>query len=211
MRGWEYIQTFIQFNKFDPLEQDVISEDAIEVLEAANYLQIESLQSKVVKYIKTFINKVNHLHYYNNFVSTRGIQALGNFIKSTIIKPAEQVRKRKYGKFDLTVSLGHFDFKCHKAVLSAASSKIKDYITANPSCQQIDGTKVGVNFENAQNVYNLLELVYLDSASIIGFTSVFDAISVFQVLQDFKFSSKYVESCLSYLKRKVNMENIRQV
>jgi len=211
LRGWEYIQTFIQFNKFDPLEQDVISEDAIEVLEAANYLQIESLQSKVVKYIKTFINKVNHLHYYNNFVSTRGIQALGNFIKSTIIKPAEQVRKRKYGKFDLTVSLGHFDFKCHKAVLSAASSKIKDYITANPSCEQIDGTKVGVNFENAQNVYNLLELVYLDSASIIGFTSVFDAISVFQVLQDFKFSSKYVESCLSYLKRKVNMENIRQV
>ena len=55
LRGWEYIQSFIQFNKFDPWEQDVISEEAIDVLEAANYLQIESLQSKVVKYIKNLL------------------------------------------------------------------------------------------------------------------------------------------------------------
>ena len=120
--AWKII---IQYITQDIKSEIKNGETAIAVLEASNYLQIETLQNYAVIHIKKYINRSNHLNFHNDFVASRGIKTLGEYINSTIIKPAESVRRRKYGKFDLTITLGQFDFRCHKFVVSAASKKIE--------------------------------------------------------------------------------------
>ena len=104
--AWEAIEVFIKENKYIGKN----CAEAVEVLEGANYLQIEALQTLAVADIKQYICQTNHVDFYNNFVASRGIKELGDFINSTIVRPSENIRRRKYGKFDLAIKLGHFSF-----------------------------------------------------------------------------------------------------
>ena len=65
---------------------------AFEVLQASNYLQMDSVQADTVEYLKKLVSKTNFLTVYD-FAVLRGINTLSNYITSTIIKPAEVYRK----------------------------------------------------------------------------------------------------------------------
>ena len=63
-------------------------QDAFEVLQASNYLQMDKVQDATVEYLKKLVSKTNFLTVYD-FAVLRGITSLSSYITSTIIKPAE--------------------------------------------------------------------------------------------------------------------------
>ena len=91
---------------------------------------MDSVQADTVEYLKKLVSKTNFLTVYD-FAVLRGITTLSNYITSTIIKPAEVMRRRKYGGFDLNLKLGQLVFKCHWSVLSSMSQKIKSVLGDN--------------------------------------------------------------------------------
>ena len=182
-------------------------EDAMEYLNAANYLQIESLQNYLAKgkIIKQFVKKNNHVTMFNDFASARGIKHLGDYIRSSLIKPAEMARKRKYGKFDLTFELGQFQYLCHKTIISSVSRKIRCFITSHQDASVISLQDLGIK-SCPQSIFDLLELIYLDRDSI-SFNSVEDALAVLKNFRELEFSSNYFDTCYNYLKKQISADN----
>ena len=184
--------------------------EAFEVLEAANFLRMESLEPLAEGQIKKYIGKRHVLNILEKYVDGMGIKRLGDYVNSTIIKPAESIRKRKYGKFDLTLKLGDFDFKCHKAVLSTASHRIKTHLEEFPnSSGYIRDYDIGVTKENTQHVYNLLDLVY--TSQDLCFSSVEEALSVLKLLEDLKLIPKYFQTCYTFITKEISVENVEEI
>jgi len=141
---------------------------AFELLQATNYLQMDSVQAQTVEYLKKLVSKTNFLTVYD-FAVVRGITSLSSYITSTIIKPAEVMRRRKYGVFDMNLKLGQLVFKCHQAVLSSMSLRIKTVMMENQGGDRIvDSASFGIGSENSQLFYNVFELVYLGMEVILG-------------------------------------------
>ena len=67
-----------------------LAQVAFEVLQASNYLQMDSVQAETAEYLKNLVSKTNFLTVYD-FAVSRGINSLSSYIMSTIIKPAEVV------------------------------------------------------------------------------------------------------------------------
>ena len=186
----EVIKKYLDSNRLD-LKNGL---EAFEVLTAANYLKIEALEPLAEIQIKKYIDKKNVLDILDKYVEGMGNQRLGSYISTTIIKPAENVRRRKYGKFDLTLRLGPLDFRCHKAVLSAASDKIKTLFENLPSGQSVvNNSDIGITEENSQHVYNLLDLIYVSQD--LSFSSIEEALSVCERPCFFLLSSLSNQSC----------------
>ena len=203
--AWEAIEVFIKENKYIGKN----CAEAVEVLEGANYLQIEALQTLAVADIKQYICQTNHVDFYNNFVASRGIKELGDFINSTIVRPSENIRRRKYGKFDLAIKLGHFSFKCHKAVVSGASDILKVNLAATKD-NITDGVDIGATLDNAQAYYNLLEQIYIDREAI-SFKTVTEALSVLRILEDLKINPKFFHASYSFIRKMVTVENVLEI
>ena len=202
----EVIKAYLDSNRLD-LKNGL---EAFEVLEAANYLKIESLEPLAEIQIKKYIDKRNVLDILDKYVEGMGNQRLGSYISSTIIKPAENARRRKYGKFDLTLKLGPLEFRCHKAVLAAASDKMKTELVDLPTGQNvINATDIGVTAENSQHAFNLLDLIYVSQD--LSFSSVEDALSVLKILEDLRMSPKYFQTCYTYLSKEISVENVEDV
>ena len=202
----EVIKKYLDSNRLD-LKNGL---EAFEVLTAANYLKIEALEPLAEIQIKKYIDKKNVLDILDKYVEGMGNQRLGSYISTTIIKPAENVRRRKYGKFDLTLRLGPLDFRCHKAVLSAASDKIKTLFENLPSGQSVvNDSDIGITGENSQHVYNLLDLIYVSQD--LSFSSIEEALSVLKILEDLKLSPKYFQTCYTYITKEISTENVEGV
>ena len=162
---------------------------AFEVLQASNYLQMDSVQAQSAEYLKTLVSKSNFLTVYD-FAVLRGIKNLSSYIMSTIIKPAEVIlntfenfkvpltskvmRKRKYGPFDLVLKMGQLDFNCHSSVLANMSSSIKNVLQGKSlenDEMHVEGQtrdtamiccyEFGITGEQLQTFYNAFENVYL--------------------------------------------------
>ena len=163
---------------------------AFEVLQASNYLQMDSVQAQSAEYLKTLVSKSNFLTVYD-FAVLRGIKNLSSYIMSTIIKPAEVIlnifkyfkvpltskvmRKRKYGPFDLILKMGQLEFNCHSYVLANMSSRIKNVLqekrqlendemlveVLNEDAAMICCSEFGISGEQLQTFYNAFENVYL--------------------------------------------------
>ena len=110
---------------------------------------MDSVQADTVEYLKKLLSKTNFLTVYD-FAVLRGITTLSNYITSTIIKPAEVMRRRKYGGFDLNLKLGQLVFKCHWSVLSSMSQKIKSVLGDNQMVvdRVVDSFSFGITNEN---------------------------------------------------------------
>jgi len=155
--AWAVLKIYVELG-----ELQLHDEVAFEVLQASNYLQMDSVQADTVEYLKKLVSKTNFLTVYD-FAVLRGITTLSNYITSTIIKPAEVMRRRKYGGFDLNLKLGQLVFKCHWSVLSSMSQKIKSVLGDNQMVvdRVVDSFSFGITNENSQLFYNVFELVYL--------------------------------------------------
>jgi len=186
------------------------NEEAEEVMSAANFLLMEALQVQVVEPVKKLITKDNFVNYYNKYCVTRGITHLKTFIRSTIVLPAEAARKRKFGKFDLTVKLHQLDFHCHKAPMCSTSQKMKNIIVRDPNIDTIEGAELGVNVENAQLVYNMLERVYLNEQSV-QMTSVQQSLNVLKLTRSLQLFEEQSKGCLDYITRNISVSNCAQI
>ena len=202
----EVIKRYLDSNRLD-LKNGL---EAFEVLTAANYLKIEALEPLAEIQIKKYIDKKNVLDILDKYVEGMGNQRLGSYISTTIIKPAENVRRRKYGKFDLTLKLGPLEFRCHRAVLSAASDRIKTVLENLLSgVGVVKDSEIGVTEENSQHVYNLLDLIYVSQD--LSFSSVEEALSVLQILEDLKLSPKYFQTCYTYITKEIATESVEGI
>jgi len=203
--AWTVIKMYVEFG-----ELQFSDEVAFELLQATNYLQMDSVQAQTVEYLKKLVSKTNFLTVYD-FAVVRGITSLSSYITSTIIKPAEVMRRRKYGVFDMNLKLGQLVFKCHQAVLSSMSLRIKTVMMENQGGDRIvDSASFGIGSENSQLFYNVFELVYLgmEDFSIYSFE---EAISVFKILQSLKFDYKFIQPCLTSLARLVSLTNYSDI
>ena len=178
------------------------------VLEAANYLQMEVLQDDVLGVVKKKITNVNCVTYYNKYCATRGIQKLGTFIMSAIVRPSEVARRRKYGKFDLELKLQQFTFKCHKAILALASKKIKGILDRDASIELIEGKDLGLSHQDDINLaYNLFEQIYLNETSFRS-SSMEESLQVLKLISILDLPDHLYQSNLEDLCRKFSVNNV---
>jgi len=204
--AWTVIKVYVEFG-----DLKLTDEVAFEVLQASNYLQMDSVQAETAEYLKNLVSKTNFLTVYD-FAVSRGINSLSSYIMSTIIKPAEVMRRRKYGGFDLNLQLGQLVFKCHRSVLSSMSQRIRTVLGEEQQMVDgvVDSSSFGISSENSQLFYNVFELVYLgtEEFSIYSFE---EAISIFKILLRLKFDYKFIRPCLTSLARLVSLTNYSDI
>ena len=179
---------------------------AEEVLVAANYLQMDVLQADVLEVVKKGINNANCLNYYMNYVIGRGIGRLEAFIMSSIVRPAEAARRRKYGKTDLVIKLQQFPFNCHKTILASASKKIKGILDRDPRIGIIEGEQLGLTDQNVQLAYNLFEQIYLNEE-----TRKYSPLEELKLISILEMTDQYFQSILEELCRQISVRNIGEL
>lgn len=142
--------------------QDLLltQDNAYEVLQATNYLQMESAQALAAEFLQSLVTKTDFVTVYN-FAVNRGIETLVNYIKSALIRPEEAMRKRKFGQFDLVLKLDQMEYRCHRSVVEKASVSVSEMLARNVEMTQLDAKVLGVGPENSQHLYNMLESLYL--------------------------------------------------
>ena len=201
-QAWTIIHHFVETSQLG-----IDNHNAFELLQASNYLQMDAVQSKAVEQMKKKIDKRNFLQIYD-FAVRRGISSLSNYITATIIKPAEMVRRRKFGRADLQLGLGQLVFPAHTVVLAAASRSLatslaRPDIGAKPDCSQL-----GLPSANPQLCYNLLELIYLGKQEVesVAGTSVKGLLAMFRAITSLELSASLAQSCLALLARTADVE-----
>ena len=178
------------------------------LLASANYLQMDVLQNDVLQVIRKKINNLNCVTYYNDFCVNRGILKLESFIMSTIIRPAEAARRRKYGRFDLVIKLQQFPFKCHKAILSSASEKIKRILNQDATLEMMEGKDLGLTRQDdVQLAYSLFEQIYLNEESF-GTHSMKESLQVLKLITVLDLTDHFYQSKLEDLCRHVSVSNV---
>ena len=180
------------------------------LLASANYLQMDVLQNDVLQVIRKKINNLNCVTYYNDFCVNRGILKLESFIMSTIIRPAEAARRRKYGRFDLVIKLEHLPFKCHKAILSSASEKIKRILNQDATLEMMEGKDLGLTRQDdVQLAYSLFEQIYLSEESF-GTHSMKESLQVLKLITVLDLTDHLYQSKLEDLCRHVSVSNVSE-
>ena len=184
---------------------------AEQVLVAANYLQMDGLQAEVLEGVKKAINNANCVKYHAEYCAVRGVGQLDTYIMSTIVRPAEMARRRKYGRSDLVIKLSKtFPFKCHKTVLASASKKIKGILERNSSIEIIEGEDLGLTSRNVQQAYNLFEQIYLNEESFVS-SSMEDSLEVLKLISTLEMTDDLYLSHLEGLGRQVSVGNVGEL
>ena len=184
-------------------------EEAEEVLKAANFLLLVEAQDFAVESVKKLVSRKNFVNFYHEYCVSRNIRQLEPIITS-IVRPGEAARRRKYGKFDLRLRLHQLDFPCHKAVVSAVCQKVKTIIADNPDIEMIEGRDLGVDYENAPAAYNMLESVYLNQQGE-PLSSVSECLTVMKLCRSMQWSSPLSQSCMDYLSRHISVSSLGQI
>ena len=202
------LEEFINFGDLDYSSP----EQAEEVMKAANYLLMPEAEKHSVERVMRLISKQNFVNYYQTYCVTRGIIRLQNFIMSTIVWPSNAARRRKYGKFDMTIKLSHLEFPCHQSLMSAASQRIQNILTspAQSPHPTLDGRELGISSQNAQVAFNFLEWIYLNE-HLAPVTSMADCLTVLRLGQRLLLSERQINPCLQYLSSHVSLSNVSQI
>ena len=127
---------------------------------------------------------------------------------SSIVRPAEVARKRKYGSFDLELKLQEFPFKCHKAILSKASKKIQGILDRDDSIEVLEGKDLGLSDkEDFQLAYNLFEQIYHNEESF-GSSNMEESLRVWKLISVLDLTESLYQSNLEGLCRHVSVSNV---
>ena len=187
-------------------------EQAEEVMKAANYLLMPEAEKHSVERVMRLISKQNFVNYYQTYCVTRGIIRLQNFIMSTIVRPSNSARRRKYGKFDMTIKLSHLEFPCHQSLMSAASRRIQNILTSPDQSLHpiVEGGELGISSQNAQVAFNFLEWIYLNQ-QLPPVTSMADCLTVLRLAQRLLLSERQIQPVLQYLSHHVSLTNVSQI